>query len=80
MKSNVNRRLTALEDHLAAIRPLGKVPMFMQQGVGGPFEYEGRIFPTEEEASAAYPDAELRIFFEVVDCRRKHNENDEANQ
>lgn len=75
---DVKRRLAALEETVAAQRPMGQVCIFHQQGIGGPFAYEGRIFPTEEEASAAYPDAELRIFLEVVDGRRKNKEVENA--
>jgi hypothetical protein len=71
MKDSVIRRLEAIERSVADETGPERIPIIMQQGLGGPFMCEGVTFPTEEDALAAYADCENVVLVSVVDGRKK---------
>lgn len=71
MQDSVIRRLEAIERSVADETGPERIPIIMQQGLGGPFMCEGVAFPTEEDALAAYADCENVVLASVVDGRKK---------
>lgn len=70
MKDSIKRRIEAIERTVAGEIGPERVPIIMQQGLGGPFMCDGITFSTEEAALAAYADYEDKVLVKVVDGRR----------
>jgi len=70
MKDSVIRRLEAIERSVADETGPERIPVIVQQGLGGPFMCDGVTFPTEEDALAAYADHEDKVLVTIVDGRR----------
>jgi len=79
MKDSIKRRLEAIERVVEDATQPERVPIIMQQGLGGPFMCDGVTFPTEEAALAAYKDHEDLVLVKVVDGRRPTTNNEETN-
>lgn len=78
MKDSVKRRMEKLERSIAASIGPERVPIIMQQGLGGPFMCDGVTFPTEEAALAAYANHEDLVLVKVVDGRRHPTNKEET--
>lgn len=79
MKESIKRRLDAIERTVADAEQPERVPIIMQQGLGGPFMCDGVTFPSEEDALAAFADHEDLVLVKVVDGRRPTTNNEETN-